>query len=477
MKRFIEGENRNQSTLFPEALDDYISEENQIRVIDVFVDSIDLSLLGFQGVTPKETGRPSYHPSVMLKLYIYGYLNRIQTSRRLERETQRNVELMWLMGRLTPDFKTIADFRKDNGKAIQNVCRKFIDLCRQLKLFTDAVVAIDGSRFKAVNNKSNNYTKAKIKSRIKRAEESIARYLSKLDKSDREAPEDSETKQTLNEKIEALKHKISDLEATEKKRLETVDGQISLTDPDSRAMSTKGNISGLVGYNVQSAVDTKHHLIVTHKVTNLGNDRNQLSPMAELARDAIGSESLVAIADKGYYSGKEILAVKEAGMKPLVPKTLTSAGKKLGLYTKEDFRFVAKDNEYICPDNQRCTFRYVSVEHEMSLNVYWSDACRLCKVKSKCTRGSERRIKRWEHEQVLDDMAAELDSCHDAMLIRKQTVEHPFGTIKSWMGATHFQMKRLKNVSTEMSLHVLAYNLKRVINIMGQEALIAAMRA
>jgi len=337
MKRFIQGENRSQSTLFPEILDDYISEENQIRVIDVFVDSIDLSSLGFHGVTPKQTGRPSYHPSIMLKLYIYGYLNRIQSSRRLERETQRNVELMWLMERLTPDFKTIADFRKDNGKGIKNVCRKFIDLCRQLNFFTDAVVAIDGSKFKAVNNKSNNYTKAKIKSRIRRAEESIERYLSKLDKSDREAPEDIETKQKLSEKIDALKQKITDLQETENMRLETKDGQISLTDPDSRAMATKGNISGLVGYNVQAAVDTKHHLIVTHKVTNLGNDRNQLSPMAELARDAIGSESLVAIADKGYYSGKEILAVTEAGMKPLVPKTLTSANRKKRTFYESRF--------------------------------------------------------------------------------------------------------------------------------------------
>jgi len=477
MKRFIEGENRSQSTLFPEALDDYISEDNPIRVIDVFVDSTDLASLGFDGVIPKETGRPSYHPSVMLKLYIYGYLNRIQSSRRLEKETHRNIELMWLMGRLTPDFKTIADFRKENGNAIQNVCRRFIDLCRQLKLFTDAVVAIDGSKFKAVNNKKKNYTKTKILSRIKRAEASINHYLSELAKSDTKAPTGIETKQSLNKKIEALKEKITDLNALEKKRQQAPGGQISKTDPDCRAMSTAGNMAGVVGYNVQSAVDTKHHLIVAHKTTNIGSDRGQLSSMAELARDAIGTESLVAIADRGYYSGKEILAVKEAGMEPLVPKTFTSAGKKLGLYTKEDFCFIAKDNEFICPDNQRCTFRHVSVEKDMSLNVYWSDACKLCKVKAKCTRGKERRIKRWEHEQVLDDMEVELKNNPDTVNIRKGTVEHPFGTIKSWMGATHFQMKRLKNVSTEMSLHVLAYNLKRVMNIMGEKALIEAIRA
>ncbi|MCP4372292.1 MAG: transposase, partial [Deltaproteobacteria bacterium] len=254
---------------------------------------------------------------VMLKLYIYGYLNRIQSSRRLEKETQRNVELMWLMGRLAPDFKTIADFRKDNGKAIQNVCRKFIDLCRQLKFFTDAVVAIDGSKFKAVNNKKKNYTKTKIKSRIKRAEASIAHYLSELEKSDRKTPTDLETKETLNKKIDALKQKITDLDALEKKREKAPGGQISMTDPDCRAMSTAGNMAGVVGYNVQTAVDTKNHLIVAHKTTNIGTDRGQLTPMAKLARDAIGSESLVAIADRGYYKGLDILAVKEAGMEPL----------------------------------------------------------------------------------------------------------------------------------------------------------------
>jgi transposase len=477
MKRFIQGENRKQSTLFPEVLDDYISDENQIRVIDVFVDSLDLHALEFERVVPKKTGRPSYHPSVMLKLYIYGYLNRIQSSRRLEKETQRNVELMWLMGRLTPDYKTIADFRKDNDKGIINVCRKFIDLCRQLKLFTDAVVAIDGSRFKAVNKKNRNYTKAKIKSRIERAEATIAAYLSAIDKADREAPEDTETKQQLNEKIKSLKQKIAALNALEKERQQVPDGQISLTDPDSRAMSTKANISGLVGYNIQSAVDTKNHIIVAHKTTNIGSDRGQLSSMAELARSAIGEDTLVAIADKGYYSGREILAVKEAGMEPLVPKILTSGNKKKGLFTKADFHYLAEDNEYQCPAGERLIYRYTSLEKEMNLHTYWSSNCQACSIKEKCTKGKLRRVKRWEHEQVLDDMEAALKTRPDAMLVRKSTVEHPFGTIKSWMGATHFQMRRLKNVNTEMSLHILAYNLKRVMSILGEKSLMEAIKA
>lgn len=475
MKRFIQGESRSQSTLFPEALDDYISEENQIRVVDVFVDSLDLSSLGFDGVIPHHTGRPSYHPCIMLKLYIYGYLNRIQSSRRLERETQRNVELMWLTERLTPDFKTIADFRRNNGKGIQNVCRQFIELCRKLNFFTDAVVAIDGSKFKAVNNRDNNFTRRKMEIRLERTKECINRYLRDLDKADKKESTYPVTKQNLVEKIGKLKLQMQKLQAIEKKRENAQDKQVSLTDPDSRSMATHGRGSGMVGYNVQSAVDTKHDLIVAHEVTNVGNDRAQLSNMATLAHTAIKTETLVAIADRGYYSGNEILAVKEAGLTPLVPKTFTSGNRKKGLFTKQDFYYVEDENIYRCPQGEKLIYRYTTFEKEKNIYLYWSSNCKECPIKSQCTSGKNRRIRRWEHEQVLDEMEKELVNYPDAMLTRKSTVEHPFGTIKSWMGASHFKMKKLKHVSTEMSLHVLAYNLKRAINILGERALITAV--
>ena len=323
MKRFIQGECRGQTTLLPESLDDYVADTNPVRVVDVFVDELELGRLGFGGVVPAETGRPAYHPAVLLKIYIYGYLNRIQSSRRLEREAQRNVELMWLIGRLTPDFKTIANFRKDNGKAIRGVCRQFVVLCQQLGLFAEALVAIDGSKFKAVNNRDRNFTSAKLKRRMEEIESSISRYLTALDTADRQEPAVAQVKaERLRDKIETLKAKMQELKEIEVQLNETPDKQLSLTDPDARSMKTRG--TGMVGYNVQAAVDATHHLIVTHEVTNDGVDRDQLSSMAKQARAAMGVEALSAVADRGYFKGEEILACQEAGITVLVPKTLTS---------------------------------------------------------------------------------------------------------------------------------------------------------
>ena len=290
MKRFIQGEHRTQGTLLPESLDDYVSDTNPVRVVDVFVDELDLRQLGFEGIDPASTGRPAYHPAVLLKVYIYGYLNRIQSSRRLEREAQRNVELMWLTGRLMPDFKTIANFRKDNGKAIRSVCRQFVVLCQQLGLFTEALVAIDGSKFKAVNNRDRNFTSAKLQRRMEEIESSINRYLAALDTADRQEPEVAKARtERLEDKIAALKTQMRKLREIEVKLNESPDKQISLTDPDARSMKTRG--TGIVGYNVQTAVDTKHPLMVAHEVTNDGSDREQLTSMATKARDAMGPRS------------------------------------------------------------------------------------------------------------------------------------------------------------------------------------------
>jgi transposase len=477
MTRFVAGDDRSQSTLFPERLEDYLSEDNPVRAVDVFVDELDLMGLGFCGVEPEATGRPAYHPGTLLKIYVYGYLNRVQSSRRLERECQRNIELVWLTGRLMPDFKTIADFRKDNGEAIRRVCREFVALCRRLELFSEASVAIDGSKFKAVNTRDRN-TQAKMQRRLAQIDESIARYLSQLDSADRQGEAIPEAKITrLNEKIATLREEIQRLNGLNTLMMQTEDKQISLTDPDSRSMATSGRGSGMVGYNVQSAVDTKHHLIVTHEVTNVGSDRSQLSRMTEQARAAIGSETIEAVADRGYYSGEEIVACEQAGITIYLPKPMTSGLLAKGRFGKQDFVYVVADDVYLCPAGERLTYHYTNEEEGKTLRRYWSTGCQTCALKSKCTTGKERRISRWEYEAVLEAVQARLDRNPDKMRERRQTVEHPFGTIKSWMGATHFQMKTLKNVSTEMALHVLAYNMKRVISILGVGGLMKAIRA
>jgi len=477
MKRFVEGENRNQSTLFPELLDDYVDENNPVRVIEAFIDECDLRHLGFQGVDPHATGRPSYHPSIMLKLYIYGYLNRVQSSRRLERETQRNVEVMWLTGRLTPDFKTIADFRKNNGKAIRAVCREFVVLCRQLNFFADAIVAIDGSKFKAVNNRSRNFTRAKMKRRMEQIEKSLDRYFALLDSADREEPCAAAVKtENINEKISALKQRMNELKEIEAQMLETSDKQISLTDPDARSM-TNGKGTGTVGYNMQSAVDDKHHLIVTHEVTNIGNDRRQLSKMSKQARKVMEVDTLTVVADRGYYNGEELLSCDEAGITTYVPNSETSGALAAGRFNRSDFHYNAETDEYSCPAGDTLIWRMTTEEKGRTLHRYWSSNCQSCSLRNQCTPSKQRRVTRWEHEAVLEAVEERLGRDPEKMLTRKQTVEHPFGTIKAWMGATHFQMKTLKHVSTEMSLHVLAYNLKRVMNIMGIKPLISAIQA
>ena len=322
MKRFIESADRGQITLFPECVEDWIGEDNPVRVIDVLVDDLDLAELGFGGVDPEATGRPSYHPSILLKLYIYGYLNRVQSSRRLEREAGRNVEVMWLLGRLAPDHKTIADFRKDNGLALRRVCAHFVELCREMGLLTTASVAIDGSKFKAVNNRDKNFTRAKVERRRAQLEQSVARYLSQLDTADRQEPTEALAAKVtrLTEKLTKLKQEMGKLAVYEKQMLASPDQQISLTDPDSRSMATSGRGSGVVGYNVQVAVDTEHHLIVAHEVTNSGSDRAQLANMGKQAKAVLQTETLAAVADRGYFSSLEILACHEAGITVTLPK-------------------------------------------------------------------------------------------------------------------------------------------------------------
>jgi transposase len=398
MKRFVAGAARGQSTLLPECLDDWIDESNCVRVIDAFVDLLDLAELSFEGVEPAATGRPAYHPSVLLKLYIYGYLNRVQSNRRLERDAGRNLEIMWLLGRLVPDHKTIADFRKDNGPAIGKVCARFVDLCRKMGLLTKASVAIDGSKFKAVNNRDRNFTGGKVERRRAQLEESVARYLSQLDTADRQEPSDVLALKTarLKEKLVKLESEMHRLAAYEALMRASPDQQISQTDPDSRSMATSGRGSGLVGYNVQVAVDTEHHLIITHEVTNVGSDRSQLANVAKQAKAVLKVEQLEAVADRGYFNGAEILACEQAGIAVTLPKPMTSGAKLEGRFGKQDFVYLPDEDVYRCPAAQRLKYSFTAVEHGQKLHRYTTNACRSCAIKDQCTTGKERRITRWE---------------------------------------------------------------------------------
>ncbi|MGI9464238.1 MAG: IS1182 family transposase [Aestuariivirgaceae bacterium] len=479
MKRFIEGVARDQGTLFPDCLEDWVCDDNPVRVIDAFVAELDLFDLGFHRVDAKATGRPGYHASVLLKLYIYGYLNRVQSSRRLEREAGRNVEVMWLTGRLVPDHKTIADFRKDNGPAIRKVCAQFVELCRRIGLLASASVAIDGSKFKAVNNRDRNFTKAKMKRRKAQIEKSVSRYLDQLDSADRQEPSLARSMKTvrLSEKIAKLGEEMQRLNALEAEMLASPDEQVSLTDPDARSMATSGRGSGVVGYNAQAAVETGHHLIVSHNVINKGSDRSQLADMAGKAKDTLQTDELDAVADRGYFNSLQILACDRDGITVTVPKPRTSRAKKQGRFGKEDFRYLSDDDVYVCPAGERMAYRYAREQDGLRLRYYWTSACSTCAIKDRCTPSTERRVNRWEHEDVLEAVQRRLDENPEAMRLRRETVEHPFGTIKMWMGSTHFLMKRLKNVRTEMALHVLAYNLTRVMNIIGIRPLMAAIRA
>ncbi|KZC41836.1 UNVERIFIED_ORG: transposase, partial [Rhodanobacter sp. FW104-R5] len=392
--------------MLPERLDDYVTEDNPVRVVDVFVDNLDLTALGFERAIAQATGRPGYHPATLLKIYIYGYLNRVQSSRRLEREAQRNIELMWLTGRLSPDFKTIADFRRDNGSAIRRVCREFVVLCRRLDLFSQALVAIDGSKFKAVNNRDRNYTRAKVQRRIEQIEESVARYLSELDSADRQgaAPVAEARTTQLHEKVEKLQSEMQRMQALAKEVEAAPDQQISLTDPDARSMATSGKGTGTVGYNVQTAVDAQHHLIVDHQVTNIGNDRSQLATMAKRARTAMQAEHMEVVADRGYFSGEEIVACEEVGITAYVPRPQTSNNQAKGLFGKRDFVYLSETDSYRCPAGQSLIWRFTTVEKGLTLHCYWSSACKACPLKTQCTSSPQRRVKRWEHEAVIDAM-------------------------------------------------------------------------
>jgi transposase len=479
MAGFVEGIERGQLSLLPGSLDDWVDKDNPVRVIDAFIAALDLKAIGFEAAVATDIGRPGYHPAVHLKLYIYGYLNRVQSSRRLEREAQRNLEVMWLLGRLAPDFKTIADFRRDNGPAIKKVCGQFVEVCRKMGLLAKASVAIDGSKFKAVNNRDKNYTVNKLERRRKQLETSVARYMDQLDTADLQEPSETVAlrKTRLNEKLAKLKEETAKLTEIEKQVLAAPDKQISLTDSDSRSMATSGRGSGVVGYNVQTAVDTENHLIVHHEVTNVGSDRSQLASTAKAAKAVLGADKLDVVADRGYFHGEEIKACDEAGITVTLPKPMTSGAKADGRFGKQDFVYKPAEDVYRCPAGETLKYYYTKVEKGQNNRMYWTTACGKCPLKSQCTKAKVRAIKRWEHEAIVELVQKRLDENPDAMRTRRETVEHPFGTMKMRMGATHFLCKTLPKVATEMALCVLTYNLTRVLNLVGVEKLMKGIAA
>lgn len=476
--KHIQGYNRDQLTLLPEALDDYITQDNPVRFLDAFVDGLDVERLGFQHAVLKETGRPPYHPADLLKLYLYGYLNRIRSSRQLEREAGRNLELLWLLRRLKPDFKTIADFRKDNRRPIRQVCREFTLLCRQLDLFGGDLVAIDGSKFKAVNSPARNFTERKLKKQIKSLDRKIEEYLDELDQADEEDPGGSPgpSAEELQQKIEAMKERRAKLQQVEQEMNETGESQISLTDPDARSMPVSGGRRTAVAYNVQVSVDAKHRLILDHEVTNSPTDQGLLSSLATRAKELLDTDHFDLLADMGYYDGQEVRDCLQAGITPYIPKPDTSANSKLGLFAKKDFRYDPDQDGYWCPADELLTFRFQREEKGRLRRYYATSACTSCSLKARCTRSKKgRRISRWEYEDVLEAMEARVQAHPEKVKLRKTIAEHPFGTLKHHWDQAYFLTKKLENVGTEMSLSVLAYNLKRAIQILGVPRMIEAL--
>jgi transposase len=475
---YIRGTNRHQVMLFPESVEDYITEDNPVRFIDAFVGSLDLAELGFMRAQPAETGRPAYDPGDLLRLYLYGYLNRVRSSRMLERETKVNLEVMWLLGKLRPDFKTIADFRRDNLRALKQVCREFTLLCRKLELFGGELVAIDGSKFKAVNGRRRNFSEHRLKKAIQTMDEKINTYLKSLDAADAHETDPDEPPPSgadLRAKIETLQQRKAKYEALHADLKASGAKQVSLTDPEARSMIVHFNSTD-VCYNVQTAVDEKHQLIVEHEVTNDPTDHAHLAEMAVRAKETLGVAQLEVVADMGYYDGAEVKQCAAAGITTYIPKPITSVNRKRGLFTKQDFTYDDAKDCYRCPAGAELTYRYESFEQNRLIRYYTTSQCLACPIKDKCTTNQRgRRITRWVDEKLMDDMARRVRARPELIRRRQQLSEPPFGTIKRAMGHSYFLMKGLNKVGAEMSLTVLSYNLKRVINIIGVQKMIEAV--
>lgn len=471
---YITGEDRNQITLFPEAMDDYIADDNPVRVIEVFVNSLDMRELGFQRAEPNDCGRPPYDPRDLLKLYLYGYLNRIRSSRRLETEASRNIELIWLLQKLKPDFKTIADFRKDNSKAIKGVFKHFTLLCRDWDLYGKEVIAIDGSKFRASNSKRSNFSKKKIQRHLKYIDEKIASYLSEMDDNDQieadvNVPSAAEIRQRIEE-LQTRKTKYIDLQEFMQ---ETGVNETCTTDPDACLMAVNNN--GVeVSYNVQTAIDQKYKLVVDSKVINNPADQGQLSNMAKQAKGILDVEEIKVLADKGYYSTKDLIECEANQIETYVPKQRFTGNIANSEYQADKFEYDPEKDSYTCPAGQSLypsRFREVKgVKYQVYKN---QRACQQCDLKDECTKAQKgRTIHRNLEQEILEKIDKRTRENRELYVQRQMIVEHPFGTVKRSWGYSHFLTRGLNAVSTENKLHFLAYNLRRVINILGVEEIV-----
>src|SRR5271154_2202431 len=471
----ISGFERTQLLLLPEVVDDYVGPENPVRFIEAFVDNLDLAAAGFARVQPKETGRPGYAPADLLKLYIYGYLNRIRSSRRLEAETHRNIEVIWLLKTLKPDFKTIADFRRDNRKAFKAVFRQFLLLCRRLDLYGRELLAVDGTRIKAVNNKDRNFTRSSLREFIRAADERLEDYLKRLDEGDAEESDTGGARtKNLAEKITLLSEKRGRYGAMLRKLEESDESQISLTDPDSRAMAAHTKVA--VGYNIQVAVDAKNKMIVEQAVTNQVVDLGLLTQTAKPARDILGVETIDVVADRGYFKIEDIEASEKAGCIPHVPKPQRGSSVRKGFFRKDEFRYDAGRDAYVCPAGQLLTpIRHGRLRDLEKIDYGNPKACRVCPLRARCTN-DVRSVSRLGNEDALDRMAERLKARPEILDRRREIVEHPFGSIKQWMYQGAFLMRGLANVRAEFSLTALVYNLRRALNILGVGPMMAALR-
>lgn len=468
---YVEGTNREQVMLFPAVMDDYVSAENPVRFMEAFVNGLELGALGFSRAEPEERGRPAYNPRDLLKLYIYGYVNEIRSSRKLERETTRNVELMWLLRRLTPDHKTIARFRQENGRALPAVFREFTKVCRQLNLFGRELVGIDGSKFRAVNSADRNFSEAKLKKRLQWIEEKIGKYLAALQAEDEEESNEREVSAAeLQAKIAALQERQLVYEGLQAQLVESGEKQISLTDADARLM--KGRQGHHVSYNVQIAVDSKHKLIADFAVKNEGNDLNCLAAMAQGAKQELEAEQLKVCADRGYYNTAQIKACEDAGIE--VHMERPQPEQREGIFPLEQFSYDAAKDSYLCPAGKRLSYR--TFDKQKQVRCYWTEACHSCPLKSQCTSGKgPRKIKRPVGQDAADRMLQRVAENPQYLRLRKQLVEHPFGTIKRAMHQDYFLLRGQEKISGETSLTLLAYNLKRVIKLIGVDQLIAVL--
>jgi transposase len=468
--KHIQGTARSQTLLLPECVDDYVGPDNVVRFIEAFVDNLDLTTAGFERTLPKATGRPGYNPSDLLKLYIYGYLNRVRSSRRLELETHRNLEVIWLMRQLRPDFKTIADFRRENKTSFRKVFREFVVLCRSLDLFGRELIAVDGTRLKAVNSRERNFTKTKLAKALAESDERLNRYLKQLDDADKDDTTPSARMDNLDEKIAAIKERRARLEQHRADLEASGEDQISLTDPDARAMHSSSRIG--VGYNIQIAVDTKHKLIAEQQVHNKVSDLGLLTETANAARENLGVDQIDVVADRGYYKIEDIEDCEAVGVTPYVPKPLRGSAVKNGFFTKEQFQYDADADILTCPGGQKLEPKYKGKVRDNGTNIYVNrQACKACELRARCTKAAFRKVIRYENEAVLDRMAARLGAKPEVLDQRRECVEHPFGSIKQWMGQKDFLTRWIENVRGEFSLTALAYNIRRALTLVGVDVL------